>query len=424
MNRLWKCLAAALALVFSVPPTAWAQEETGEQKPEAAAGEQKPTANAEAEAKQAFLRGQDAFKLGRYQDAIQAFEDAYRLSHKIEILFNIGLANRKAYGIENKPEYLRRALDIYKQFLRLAQDDGERRAAKQNIGEVNDELAAIEERERMQRLRTGSGPPLLQAALKSFSENKPVEALNQLETLLRRGSNPSVVLQDIYRLEGEIGVEAGQSSLSLEAYKRLLALSPGFDLSKTASAGARANLAKAREFWATQGTFSISPAVPPPAVPDEPLAIPVTVDADPLSMVSRVPLKYRRGGERRFSSVSRAGAGEVTIPAMALPAEEAGFRMEYFIVVTDQFNNVLGTIGGETAPLSFPVLSPEEVKKLNDRSGPFYGSWWFWTGMSVLVAGAVVTVILITSATSPPPATFGQSPNITLKAASPALLHF
>ena len=118
------------------------------------------------------------------------------------------------------------------------------------------------------------GPPLLQAAIRLDVEGKPAEALNQLETLLRRGSNPTTVLQDIYRLEGEIGAEAGQTSMSLEAYKRLLALSPSFDLAKTASPAARANLAKAREFWAQQGTFSVSPAVPPPPLSSRPMRLP------------------------------------------------------------------------------------------------------------------------------------------------------
>lgn len=414
MNHPWRSTVAALALCGFAAPALAQDNPQGDQPEQASAAQpsqppDKPNANAEAEAKAAFLKGQDAFKLGHYPEAIQSFEDAYRLSHKSEILFNIGLANRKAYGIENKPEYLRRALDIYKQFLRLAQDDQERKAARQNIAEVTDELGALEERERITRLRTGSGPPLLQAALRLDAEHKPSEALAQLETLLHRGSNPTTVLQDIYRLEGEIGYEAGQTAISLEAYKHLLALSPAFTLPPTSSQGARDTLEKARAFWAEHGNFSISPQVPPPAVPDQPLAIPVTVEGDALSMVSRVTVKYRRAGDRRFSSVSRAGAGDVSIPAMALPSEENGFRMEYYLIFSDQNNNTLSTVGGDTAPLSFPVLSPDEAKRLNERSTPWYGSWWFWTGAAVVAAGAVTTVVLLTAQPGPPSTTFPNS---------------
>src|SRR5581483_10380597 len=132
-------VAAALALELVLEPAllARADEPAAEEAKPAVA---QPTANAEAAAKAAFARGSDAFRVGRYAEAIQDFEDAYRLSHKVEILFNLGLANRRAYGVEQKPEYLRRALAIYGQFMRLAQDPSEQDAARRNIEEVTGEL--------------------------------------------------------------------------------------------------------------------------------------------------------------------------------------------------------------------------------------------------------------------------------------------
>lgn len=420
-----KATATLLALLLAVTPSLALAQEDGE--PQAADAQVapepvRPTANAEAEAKAAYARGGDAFKLGHYPEAIQAFEDAYRLSHKVEILFNIGLANRKAYGIENKPEYLRRALDIYKQFLRLAQDDNERRAARQNITEISGQLAGIEESERVQRMRGGSGP--LAVALKLYGEGRANDALAQIEAVLHHGGNQAVVLQDIYRLEGEIAVDAGQPALSIEAYKKLLALTPSFDLPKSASAGARENLGAARHFWTEKGQFSVSPVVPPPAQPDAPLIIPVLVENDAESLVARITVRYRRSGERRYSSVSRVGAGDVSIPAMALPPEDPGYRMEYFILATDAYNNIVTTIGGDTAPLSFPVLSPEEFKKLNQRGAPWYGSWWFVTTLTLVAIGAGLGIAAGAGAFTPgPPASSFPPPYPTLNADRPAVGH-
>ncbi len=179
---------------------------------------------------------------------------------------------------------------------------------------------------------------------------------------------------------------AEEHAISIRAYEKLLALSPGFELPRTAARQARPDFEKARAFWAEHGTFSVSPVVPPPAEPDKPLVVPVSIENDALSMVARVTLYYRRAGAKRYSSVSRAGAGDIDIPGLALPGEDSEYRVEYYIAATDLHGNVLTTIGGATAPLSFPVLSPEEVAKFYRRETPWYATWLFWTGLSALVA--------------------------------------
>src|SRR5271163_1403602 len=90
----------------------------------------------EAQARARYTEGETALRLGHYLDAIEAFEDSYRLSNKVEILYNIGLAYRRAYSVDGRPEYLRRALDIYKTFARMARSPAEKRAASQVISEL------------------------------------------------------------------------------------------------------------------------------------------------------------------------------------------------------------------------------------------------------------------------------------------------
>ena len=62
------------------------------------------------EAKLAFGRGNAAYNLGKYADAIAEFERAYALSRVPEILFNLGQCYRKQWEAEARSELGRRAL--------------------------------------------------------------------------------------------------------------------------------------------------------------------------------------------------------------------------------------------------------------------------------------------------------------------------
>ncbi len=336
----------------------------------------------EAQAKARFTEGETALRLGHYLDAIEAFEDAYRLSNKVEILYNIGLAYRRAYGVENRPEYLRRALDIYRTFYKLAGSPAERRAAQEVIEELAPQIRAIDDQERLARLRAqGAGP--LGVAIRLYSEGQAAPALQALEALLHRGRNPPSLVADIYRLEGEMANDAGNSPLADEAFRKLLSLDPEFQLPANATPAARASLERARHLAAKQPAVAVSHVVPPPASPDQPLSLSVGVDNDPTGLVSRVTVWYRHHGARKFSSVSRAGGGDLTIPGLDLPGGDQGYRVEYFVTALDRWGNVISSIGSVQAPLSFPVLSTEEVQRIADAQRPWYKRPWPWILMGV-----------------------------------------
>ena len=72
------------------------------------------------EAKAAFGRGNTAYNLGKYADAIAEFEKAYSLSRLPEILFNLGQCYRKQWEADRRTELGRRALHYYEAFLREA----------------------------------------------------------------------------------------------------------------------------------------------------------------------------------------------------------------------------------------------------------------------------------------------------------------
>jgi len=67
--------------------------------------------NAFAGARQHFMAGQDYYSQGRYQKAIEEFEEAYRLDPRPLLLFNIAQAYEKLGNLSKTVDYLKRFLE-------------------------------------------------------------------------------------------------------------------------------------------------------------------------------------------------------------------------------------------------------------------------------------------------------------------------
>ena len=101
------------------------------------------------EAKAAFGRGNTAYNLGKYADAIAEFEKAYSLSRLPEILFNLGQCYRKQWEADRRSEVGRRALHYYEALLREAPATSSLRPdAEQFVAELGPAVAAAEAQER------------------------------------------------------------------------------------------------------------------------------------------------------------------------------------------------------------------------------------------------------------------------------------
>ncbi len=62
-------------------------------------------------ARQHFMAGQDYYTQGRYDKAIEEFEEAYRLEPKPLLLYNIAMAQEKVGELEKAVDYLKRYLE-------------------------------------------------------------------------------------------------------------------------------------------------------------------------------------------------------------------------------------------------------------------------------------------------------------------------
>lgn len=133
--------------------------------------------------------------------------------------------------------------------------------------------------------------------------------------------------------------------------------------------------------------------VPAPAESNAPVSIRVRL-VDPERTVARLDLLFRREGVRRFSTVS-ARADDVlsiVIPALAIPPDPGGYRMEYALFAYDAVGGLLAQQGSRGAPLSFAVLAGPDC---GDSDHSVFG-------LAVLGLGATTIAAAMAYAATPP----------------------
>ena len=89
-----------------------------------------------AQAKTYFNAGAQAFEAGSFNAAIQAFEQAYRLAPKPAILFSVAQAHRRQYYLDRRPDHLREALRLYRDYITKVEQGGRRADAAAALAEL------------------------------------------------------------------------------------------------------------------------------------------------------------------------------------------------------------------------------------------------------------------------------------------------
>jgi tetratricopeptide (TPR) repeat protein len=89
---------------------------------------------AAASARTHYKKGMKAYDLGRFDEAVRAFEDAYDADPSAAYLFNIAQAYRRS-GNDTK------ALELYKTYLRKSPDAADRESVESIIAEIEKKLA-------------------------------------------------------------------------------------------------------------------------------------------------------------------------------------------------------------------------------------------------------------------------------------------
>lgn len=88
------------------------------------------------QAKALFNAGAQAYSVGEFLAAIQAFEEAYKIAPKPAILFSLAQAERRQYAVDHDPKRLQRAVDGFRKYVADVPMGGRRADAVQALGEL------------------------------------------------------------------------------------------------------------------------------------------------------------------------------------------------------------------------------------------------------------------------------------------------
>jgi tetratricopeptide (TPR) repeat protein len=380
MRRPWTGVAtlATFALVTLVTPTL-PTALVGAAGRAFAGGTPDPAAARRDEAKAAFGRGNAAYNLGKYADAIAEFERAYALSRLPEILFNLGQCYRKQWEAEQRGELGRRALHYYEAVLREAPTSKVRPDAEQFITELTPAVMAAEARERQAKIASAKGGEALQLARTMFQNGQMADAAGVLDRLLREPDNGPELLAEGYLLRGRVAAGMGDLLAAEAQFRRALELRPAIEIADPKGQEGAA-LDAARK---TSGAgLRLVQAPLGEALPNQPARIDVRIEGDGEKLVAALELGYRTADTGAFLTKQARPLETLAVPA---PSLAAGARVDYYVRALNEHGAVLADSGTPTLPFRLQVAAPIQARREPQH---FYQKWWFWTLVGAAAVGA------------------------------------
>jgi tetratricopeptide (TPR) repeat protein len=98
-----------------------------------------------------YRRGEQAYALGNYEQAVRHFEHSYELSNFADLLYNLGMAYAQWHGLDGDVGHLRKAKRLFQNYTkRLAEnpqmDQSQRDEAEAQIARIDEQIAEHEKR--------------------------------------------------------------------------------------------------------------------------------------------------------------------------------------------------------------------------------------------------------------------------------------
>jgi hypothetical protein len=98
-----------------------------------------------------YRRGEQAYALGNYEQAVRHFEHSYELSNFADLLYNLGMAYAQWHGLDGDVGHLRKAKRLFQNYTkRLAEnpamDQSQRDEAEAQITRIDEQIAEHEKR--------------------------------------------------------------------------------------------------------------------------------------------------------------------------------------------------------------------------------------------------------------------------------------
>lgn len=264
-----------------------------------------------------------------------------------------------------------------------------------------------------------------------LEEMEYVKALRLVDRVLASSGRGPGELVKAYRIQGLCQAAAGKTEASMQAFRRLLSIDPEFRLSTEISPRLAGGFYQAVAYSKNNKPITLvhRPSEPPRKLAGLELA--VELQADSLGMVKAVRLVFSsEGGADQIIEVPVGGLGKINL---TLP-DEAATKLDYYFEALNERGSVLARVGSVDDRLGLAVASASVVVKKpltpphkpeGVRSEPagqdwkdeaevsaesrWYASWWFWTTVGVVVAGATVgaTLAVTSNGSSSGPVNYG-----------------
>jgi tetratricopeptide (TPR) repeat protein len=106
-----------------------------------------------------YRRGEQAYALGNYEQAVLHFERSYQLSNLPDLLYNLGMAYQQWYGLSADLGHLRKAKRLFQNYTKRltenpAMDQSQRDDAEAHIARLDEQIGKEEA-----RLAAAAAPP-------------------------------------------------------------------------------------------------------------------------------------------------------------------------------------------------------------------------------------------------------------------------
>lgn len=229
--------------------------------------------------------------------------------------------------------------------------------------------------------------PHLARARELYDDLNFEEAATTLQRAIEFSNNCRWDLAEIYRLKAYVDAVNGERERCHRDFEIFLALNPDWDMPPDVAPKIKNCFEDAKSVAKSRRELAITHEAPAEVQPNAPVSLKIKV-TDPLRLVDQVRLFFRREGVKVFTVVSQRADDTVSIviPALAVPPDPQGYKIEYVVRAVDRWDGVLTEQGNAKKPLVFAVAPGTTGESLVQQ-------WWFWTaiaGVVALGAGAVI----------------------------------
>ncbi len=215
------------------------------------------------------------------------------------------------------------------------------------------------------------------------------DARRALERALSSGRLEPAALAEAYRRLAECFAALRMPDRAREAYVRLLAVQPGFEVPGDQSPLVRTPFEEAAAFWQGKARPGVRYRPPTGIERGEPRVVEPELERGAVAgLATEVTLHLQgRGGD--YSTFVGA-EGRIEVSASDLEGRDAAV---FYLALRDEHGNVVALAGSAERPLEVEIeedaAGPEEGPA-PAPGRPWYGEWWLWTAVSVVVVGLAV----------------------------------